>query len=99
MEKNLTKKFHLELKYDPTGAEYKNKSLFVHGKYNSIQKARCIKKLGIYHFYAFSTWGGNGFGNNSEKWLVDTENGVIYYYYGNSIKEFIKHFQKQIDVL
>jgi hypothetical protein len=36
-------------------------------------KASCIRNIGKYKLFVFKQWGGNGFGNNSDYYIVNLE--------------------------
>ena len=59
-------------------------------------KVPCIRNIGKYKLFSDKTWGGNGFGSDSQYYVVDTEIGSVYLFRSvwnvklNNIVDYLK---------
>lgn len=79
---------------DLTNYRWTGKKLFVPGSYNHPTETRCIQNAGKYKVFSYRRWGGNGFGYDSTRYLVDTETGTIW-----KVHESFYSFSQIVDKL
>ncbi|MNV80149.1 hypothetical protein D3C71_1737380 [compost metagenome] len=69
--------YYIEKTNEPS-YRWNGKNLTVPGSYGHSTETRCVKTIGKFKVFTLRLWGGNGFGHNSFRYVVNTETNQIY---------------------
>lgn len=88
----------IKLLYSAKFATFDGKNLTIHfSNSTNTRHARCINNIGKYKVFVDKVWGGNGFGYNSDTYVVNTITKEVWKDFDIGHKKLVSMLKKQVE--